>query len=170
MLFTVLTVASRAHRKRTAMDREHFDPLTRTLAGNSNRRRIGRLLVTLSLAAAPGWTPLGVIESDAKNSRAMKRKRRQKRKRKRQEQSLCVPVCAGKTCGPNGCGGECGSCGPTEICNSAGTCAPLCIPNCTDRICGPDGCGGSCGTCSPGFFCVELISGGTGCADVSPGP
>ncbi len=33
----------------------------------------------------------------------------------------CVPSCAGKTCGDDGCCGVCGTCGPTELC-SAGAC------------------------------------------------
>ncbi|MEZ4267907.1 MAG: agmatine deiminase family protein [Myxococcota bacterium] len=33
----------------------------------------------------------------------------------------CVPVCSGKQCGGDGCGGECGSCPPGQSCN-AGTC------------------------------------------------
>lgn len=55
----------------------------------------------------------------------------------------CVPNCAGKQCGGDGCGGSCGSCGAGQACSPAGTCA--CVPNCTGKTCGPDGCGGVCG-------------------------
>jgi hypothetical protein len=33
----------------------------------------------------------------------------------------CTPLCANRTCGPDGCGGTCGSCGPGLLC-FAGTC------------------------------------------------
>jgi hypothetical protein len=36
----------------------------------------------------------------------------------------CVPSCAGKECGADGCGGLCGSCTGSDLCTSAGTCDP----------------------------------------------
>ena len=37
----------------------------------------------------------------------------------------CAPACAGKTCGPDGCGGMCGICtNPGHVCTGVGTCAP----------------------------------------------
>ncbi len=57
----------------------------------------------------------------------------------------CRPQCDGKTCGPDGCGGSCGTCGAQEVCDG-GTC--LCTPDCGTKVCGGDGCGGSCGSCS----------------------
>jgi hypothetical protein len=63
----------------------------------------------------------------------------------------CVPQCSGKTCGPDGCGGSCGTCGDTQMCNSAGQC--VCKPQCTGKTCGPDGCGGTCGTCGAQSTC-----------------
>ena len=63
----------------------------------------------------------------------------------------CVPACAGKTCGPDGCGGTCGTCGGVgQVCNGAGTC---CVPDCSGKACGSDGCGGTCGTCAAGRYC-----------------
>jgi len=38
--------------------------------------------------------------------------------------SACVPRCAGRACGDDGCGGTCGGCA-TGFCASNGTCAPL---------------------------------------------
>ncbi|HEY0883445.1 MAG TPA: hypothetical protein VGD87_18055, partial [Archangium sp.] len=60
----------------------------------------------------------------------------------------CTPSCSGRACGSDGCGGQCGSCAPTENCDAAGQCSPAvsCSPDCTGRSCGDDGCGGSCGT------------------------
>lgn len=65
----------------------------------------------------------------------------------------CTPSCAGKVCGPDGCGGSCGSCQANEVCQG-GAC--LCVPNCTGRECGSDGCGGTCKPgCSEGVPCLE---------------
>lgn len=35
----------------------------------------------------------------------------------------CVPVCAGKVCGGDGCGGICGTCAAGSVCTAAGTCS-----------------------------------------------
>ena len=64
------------------------------------------------------------------------------------ERPVCTPDCAGKTCGPDGCEGSCGTC-EAGTCSSAGTCG--CAPDCTGKTCGDDGCGGSCGTCDAGM-------------------
>ncbi|GMV40580.1 MAG: hypothetical protein AMXMBFR64_22960 [Myxococcales bacterium] len=64
----------------------------------------------------------------------------------------CTPVCAGKQCGSDGCGGVCGTCGAGQDCVS-GTCQGGCAPSCAGKVCGPDGCGGSCGDCAPGQTC-----------------
>jgi MYXO-CTERM domain-containing protein len=55
----------------------------------------------------------------------------------------CVPACTGRQCGPDGCGGSCGTCPATDTCSAAGEC--VCTPQCAGKTCGPDGCGGSCG-------------------------
>ncbi|MBI4703388.1 MAG: hypothetical protein HY744_19925 [Deltaproteobacteria bacterium] len=65
---------------------------------------------------------------------------------------LCVPSCAGRQCGDDGCGGSCGSCAPPQTC-AAGMCA--CQPSCAGKQCGPDGCGGSCGSCAAGKACLD---------------
>jgi formylglycine-generating enzyme required for sulfatase activity len=59
--------------------------------------------------------------------------------------------CEGKECGPDGCGGSCGTCGCGEECyNYKNQCV---FTACDGRECGGDGCGGSCGTCSVGEIC-----------------
>lgn len=67
----------------------------------------------------------------------------------------CVPDCAGKTCGSDGCVGTCGACGSGEVCNASGSCIDegQCTPDCTGKQCGGDGCGGSCGSCGAGDTC-----------------
>ncbi|MFZ2414801.1 MAG: fibronectin type III domain-containing protein, partial [Minisyncoccia bacterium] len=59
----------------------------------------------------------------------------------------CVPNCAGKNCGSNGCAGTCGTCSGSDVC-SGGVCVPTCTPNCAGKNCGSNGCSGSCGTCT----------------------
>ncbi len=85
----------------------------------------------------------------------------------------CVPICEpGWECGPDGCGGVCGTCPDGESCNNAThMCVPSgqleppqdggfgpngeCLPQCTGKQCGPDGCGGSCGWCGGDDSCQE---------------
>ncbi len=66
----------------------------------------------------------------------------------------CAPDCDEKDCGPDGCGGICGTCqGPQDACMDSEC---VCQPECNGMECGPDGCGGVCGTC-PGEqdACIE---------------
>ncbi|HMJ12405.1 MAG TPA: family 16 glycosylhydrolase [Polyangiaceae bacterium] len=37
--------------------------------------------------------------------------------------TVCTPACSGKVCGPNGCGGSCGSCPSGQACNTSGQCS-----------------------------------------------
>ena len=37
----------------------------------------------------------------------------------------CAPACAGKDCGPDGCGGQCGACAGGSLCAPDGTCQSL---------------------------------------------
>jgi hypothetical protein len=62
----------------------------------------------------------------------------------------CLPACSGKQCGPDGCGGVCGTCSGATTCSS-GQC--VCVPSCSGKQCGSDGCGGTCGTCASGTSC-----------------
>jgi Subtilase family len=45
----------------------------------------------------------------------------------------CVPTCTGKTCGDDGCGGSCGTCGTGQTCSPGGTCTGG--GSCTHPIC-----------------------------------
>ncbi len=64
----------------------------------------------------------------------------------------CVPLCAGKECGPDGCGGSCGTCPSGTVCEDY-HCKATCIPQCANKECGDDGCGGQCGVCPAGAVC-----------------
>jgi hypothetical protein len=65
----------------------------------------------------------------------------------------CVPDCADRVCGDDGCGGACGACDDGQECRD-GQCVVPCVPNCIDRTCGDDGCGGSCGSCPAHQMCA----------------
>ena len=64
----------------------------------------------------------------------------------------CIPMCSGKACGDDGCGGSCGECGAQATCMPSGVC---CDRACGERQCGPDACGGECGACEAELVCVE---------------
>jgi hypothetical protein len=70
---------------------------------------------------------------------------------------VCEPACDGRECGPDGCGGTCGTCGADEVCDETpGLCKPQgCQPACAGRVCGPDACGG---TCPPGCGAGQTCS------------
>jgi hypothetical protein len=81
---------------------------------------------------------------------------------------VCVPDCAGRECGDDGCGGVCGEClnmcdpgcegqdsypDPALCDQTTGICAQVCCPDCCGKTCGEDGCGGSCGACGDLQLC-----------------
>ena len=68
----------------------------------------------------------------------------------------CDDQCQGKECGPDGCGGECGSCPDGQECNAGGSCIPTCTETCvsSDCDCGVV-CGTSCGSCELGWTCKD---------------
>ena len=66
----------------------------------------------------------------------------------------CTPECEGLQCGPDGCGGVCGTCPAGFECDVHGYC--LCAPQCDGKSCGHDGCGGQCGFCGTGDVCNYL--------------
>lgn len=65
----------------------------------------------------------------------------------------CVPDCAGRNCGDDGCGGSCGTCdNKCETCGPAGTCDPVaaCCKNdadCPSEKCRPGFCDFGSNTC-----------------------
>jgi hypothetical protein len=64
--------------------------------------------------------------------------------------------CAGRECGPDGCGGECGAGQPCAAGSGCvdGLCTPgACTTDCKLKQCGDDGCGGKCGDCPAGWEC-----------------
>ena len=84
----------------------------------------------------------------------------------------CIPQCAGKQCGFDGCYGSCPpGCDAGYVCGEDDKCYPDCDhdANCDGKSCGSDGCGGVCGICGMGLLCSDA-----GqciphpCGDVSP--
>jgi hypothetical protein len=63
---------------------------------------------------------------------------------------VCVPSCAGRECGDDGCGGSCGSCPiAAPKCGDDGKCTFAdCVPDCEGKECGYEwNCGTWCGAC-----------------------
>ncbi len=93
----------------------------------------------------------------------------------------CVPQCAGKKCGPDGCGTTCGTCDSASTCSSAGLCEPkasLCgngtcdsgetTTTCPNDCSGnPSSCVGHCQAQAPGgCWCdTACTSSGDCCSD-----
>lgn len=66
----------------------------------------------------------------------------------------CKPNCTNKTCGSDGCGGQCGSCLRCTEC-AGNSCAPV-ANGCINKQCGTDGCypcGPLGGKCASGQVC-----------------
>ena len=68
----------------------------------------------------------------------------------------CVPNCAGKECGGDGCGGKCGVCLGGWECEGSQCVPPPCQPNCAGKDCGNGGCleePDACGVCPGDHLC-----------------
>jgi hypothetical protein len=128
------------------MDADRFDALSRSLTSAGSRRRA----LTGLLSGALGLFGASVEETAAKKCKKIKNKK--KRKKCLAKAKPCVPTCAGKLCGDDGCGGVCGvACASTHTClKGRCVCPPSCAPS---NACGPDGCGDSCGMCTGGRTC-----------------
>jgi hypothetical protein len=60
--------------------------------------------------------------------------------------------CTGRSCGSDGCDGNCGRCSGGLSCGNDGACV-ACAGSCAQKQCGDDGCGRPCGICGKGFTC-----------------
>lgn len=77
--------------------------------------------------------------------------------------TCCLPVCTGLLCGPDSCGGECGSCAGFQACNVAnGTCFEIPGTNFTFNTTANDSWFGSSGTMSTILTYLSSSSPGTG--------
>jgi hypothetical protein len=111
------------------MDQHHFPAWTRSVRSLPSRRDVVRALAGSGLG-------LGALRlSDAV---AAKNKKKGKKKRKKKNtQQRCTPNCTERTCGNDGCGGSCGTCGSAQVCRGGACCTP-------DSFSAT--CGGRCGT------------------------
>lgn len=70
--------------------------------------------------------------------------------------ATCAPSCAGKFCGNDLCGGDCGPCGDGLTCSAFRCVSEFCVPACnTTRSCGIGECGEDCGSCPSDRMCVQ---------------
>jgi hypothetical protein len=117
------------------MDGARFDTLACAFVVAGTRRRI----VAVALAGALGLFGAQAEQTAAKNCRKIKDKK--KRKKCLAKAKPCTPMCAGKICGDDGCGGICGvPCGANTVCQG-GSC-----------VCAFASCGGRC--CRAGQVCL----------------
>ncbi len=78
---------------------------------------------------------------------------------------VCRPACEGRACGPDGCGGLCGTCEAGFKCTAEGACVEACTPRASTRCVGDavhwvDSCGnlGAVRTqCGDGTACREGV-------------
>jgi len=96
----------------------------------------------------------------------------------------CLPNCAGKACGDDGCGGICGVCEGGETCDGDGQCVGslcgpeacsgngVCLPEDGSCLCFDDYVGDQCNACAPGLAgypdCVSAVCFGLDCDDGDP--
>lgn len=115
------------------MESDRFDDLIARLASPISRRR------GVGLAGVLGLGGLGAVTGAAARKKKKKGKKGKKPRRTTTTPPTCRANCAGRTCGDNGCGGSCGTCGGELICRS-GKC------DCPE---GQDLCGGTCHAACP---------------------
>jgi hypothetical protein len=112
------------------VDVQQFEAILRSLSTTPARRHLLRLFV---------GSTFGILAVETRPARADKGKKggkgKKKKEKEKQSPGPCVPACKGKVCGPDSCGGSCGTC-------TGGTCRNG-ICDCTGD--GPrEFCGGEC--------------------------
>lgn len=135
------------------MDDSRFDTFSKGVATGLARRGLLVAALTIAIGAA--------LPGDDRGEVAARKRRRRK---KRRSPPPCIPACDGKTCGDDGCDGQCGTClaadscqsdacvcatpdapGPGDICGAPGECCPYTVAS--ERSC--DRGAGSCATFLP---------------------
>ena len=162
---------SQAIREVIHMDADRFDTLTRSLAEPRSRRSAlsGLLVGSVSLlgwqagndADAHDLLPTCKKKSGKQKKKCIKKAKAHTAQHASELGPTCTPQCAGKTCGANGCGGECGRCNGSCVDNAcicpdpSHLCDGFCQQCCLDSHCsGGKTCqGGSCKCPSGTRFC-----------------
>jgi hypothetical protein len=132
------------------MDEQRFDALTRSLTRAHARR--GALVAVLGGALGL----LGLAETTAKH----KKRKKKHKTTSPPPPSTCIPSCAGKVCGSDGCGGTCGI-----PCTGGKTCQDgLCVcpggtrfcptPELCQSCCANADCAAGAPTCESGTCCT----------------
>src|SRR5689334_9697630 len=93
------------------MDAERFERVLRIVTTSASRRQTIGGIVGAVLGWGLGRHP-SIATAKGKHGKGKKRKR---------TRPLCTGQCAGRSCGDDGCGGSCGTCGPHTACQG-GTC------------------------------------------------
>ena len=131
------------------MDAERCEELVRRLLLGPSRRNLLVWLTSGPLAALP-------LALGSESTQSKKRKKKHKKKKKR---TRCAPVCSGKACGPDGCGGSCGACGLEQTCQDGDCLCPIGLIKCGDvciegqQCCTDEECQGVT-VCGAIKFCV----------------
>jgi hypothetical protein len=112
------------------VDVDRTAALFRSLTTAASRRHALSGLVGGMVGLFGAWTD----EATARNCKKLKNRAKRKKCLAR---TRCLPSCAGKACGPDGCDGACGSCASGLSCVNGICCAP--VNSATT-------CGGRCGT------------------------
>lgn len=139
------------------MDARAFDRITRTLSAMPSRRRLIGLVTGLAVAGPIAAIGMPIAEA--------------KHKKKKKKHQGCKPNCTDRTCGSDGCGGECGQCAANQVCQGGSCCTPEpLVATCFHR-CGTvaNNCGQatSCPACSGARQCLSNGSCADGCATSS---
>ena len=126
-------------------------------AHNSPLRRValGALLCLVACGTPDDPTPPGPVASSSDNALV------------NGSTEGCVPDCAGKACGFDGCFAQCGACPSGQACEAGQCVSYTCVADCAGKSCGSDGCGGSCGSCGEGEQCIDA-TGVCQAAEVDP--
>src|SRR5215204_6311507 len=127
------------------MDSDRFDALSRSLSLVPSRRGALRLLAGSAFGGLAILRPGAVVAHDAlkackKKSGKQKKKCVKKAKQHNashtpQSSASCTPNCSGKRCGPNGCGGSCGTCGGVRSCPNGACVCPSDTTPCGETAC-----------------------------------
>jgi hypothetical protein len=135
------------------MDADRFDALARSLTAPGSRRRALTGVVSGTLGLFGAWPE----EAAAKTCKKIKNKK--KRKKCIAKAKACVPSCAGKLCGDDGCGGSCGTCRGGS-CQGGACLCPAGQEFCAGGLCRlplHQACSGSDGECCPEHVCEETV-------------
>lgn len=146
------------------MEPNTFDAIARSVGSSASRRSVVSAIAVGLAALVLPREETGARRGrrdgargdraarDHSHGHPLEAEKKKKRKGKKKHPVPCASQCAGKACGPNGCGGTCGTCAGNQQCQN-GQCVATCTPACGGSVCGADGCGGACGSCGSGESC-----------------